>query len=156
MTDEKNWNEYKTTKLGPVSPYYSGYSSPFGEFYSSGKHKMSRWRYFSDKESFGLVEDLMFKLDRARELFGHPIVITSGYRSPDHNSSVGGVDNSAHVLGRAVDVSVPVDQEMRERLIWSLCTAGFKRIGMYPRHAHVDIDEHDKPSPAFWVGVYAK
>ena len=32
------------------------------------------------------------------------ITITSGYRSPKHNSAVGGVENSQHVLGKASDL----------------------------------------------------
>lgn len=113
---------------------------------------MSRWRFFSDQEAYGLTDDLMFKLDRARELFGAPIVITSGYRDPTKNADVGGVKDSAHTTGKAVDIRAPADQEMREKLAWALGAAGFRRIGFYDRHAHVDIDS-SKVSPAWWTGV---
>ena len=36
-------------------------------------------------------------LEPIREKFGVPIIITSGYRSPNYNVSVGGDPNSAHV-----------------------------------------------------------
>ncbi len=40
-------------------------------------------------------------------LGGKPITVTSGYRSLAVNSAVGGVSNSAHVLGRAADFICP-------------------------------------------------
>lgn len=44
------------------------------------------------------------KLDKLRELFGKPIVITSSYRSPEYNAKIGGSINSQHCLGNAVDI----------------------------------------------------
>lgn len=117
----------------------------------TGYKKMGRWIYFSEEESKGLIDDLMFKLDRAREYFGHPIVITSGYRDPSKNDEVGGVKDSAHTTGKAVDIRIPKDQQMRDKLLWALGRAGFDRVGAYNLHAHVDVDK-DKPTPAFWSG----
>lgn len=45
-------------------------------------------------------------LDPAREEFGKPIIITSGYRSARLNKSLGGVSNSQHLQGLACDVVV--------------------------------------------------
>lgn len=111
---------------------------------------MNQWKYFDEVESFGLTADLMYKLDRARGLFGGPIVITSGYRDPLKNKEVGGVHDSAHEKGMAVDIRC-ADIEMQKRLIWALCVAGFHRIGAYDKHVHADTDG-SKPSPAFWCG----
>jgi zinc D-Ala-D-Ala carboxypeptidase len=44
-------------------------------------------------------------LEQVRALVGAPIAISSGYRSPALNKSVGGAANSAHVLGLAADIS---------------------------------------------------
>lgn len=110
------------------------------------------FKYFTKEETTGLWDDLVYKLDRAREFFGSPIVITSGYRDPSRNDSAGGVKDSAHTTGKAVDVRAPADQQMREKLCWSLGAAGFRRIGIYDRHFHVDID-NDKPTPSVWFGV---
>lgn len=96
------------------------------------------------------MDDLCFKLDRARELFDGPIIITSGYRDPKENEQAGGVKDSAHETGKAVDIRC-ADQEMQKKLIWALCLAGFKRIGAYDKHIHCDTDD-SKPSPAFWMG----
>lgn len=47
-------------------------------------------------------------LEQVRSLLGgKPITVTSGYRSPAVNAAVGGVANSAHVLGRAADFICP-------------------------------------------------
>ena len=46
-------------------------------------------------------------LDPARERFGGPIRVNSGYRCPKHNLAVGGVRGSQHMKGEAADI-VPV------------------------------------------------
>lgn len=43
-------------------------------------------------------------LDRLREWFGGPIIVTSGFRSPAVNERVGGSKTSAHLDGLAVDI----------------------------------------------------
>ena len=48
-----------------------------------------------------LVENL---LDKAREELAMPITVTSGYRSEAVNRRVGGVANSQHTKGEAVDL----------------------------------------------------
>ena len=45
-------------------------------------------------------------LDPVRDMVNAPIVITSGYRSPQVNRLVGGVDNSQHMSGCAVDFHI--------------------------------------------------
>ena len=46
-------------------------------------------------------------LEEVRTLLGHPILVLSGYRSPEVNHAVGGALNSQHVLGEAVDFICP-------------------------------------------------
>ena len=48
-----------------------------------------------------LVEKL---LDPIREVWGEPIVVSSGYRCPELNTLVGGAKNSHHLLGCAADI----------------------------------------------------
>ena len=47
-----------------------------------------------------LVDNL---LDSIRDRFAVPVIVTSGYRCKRLNKLVGGVDNSQHVKGEAVD-----------------------------------------------------
>jgi zinc D-Ala-D-Ala carboxypeptidase len=47
-------------------------------------------------------------MEKVRTILGDkPILISSGYRSPQVNTAVGGSKNSAHVYGLAVDFSCP-------------------------------------------------
>ena len=43
-------------------------------------------------------------LDPARERYGKPICVNSGYRCARHNAAVGGVANSQHLRGEAADI----------------------------------------------------
>lgn len=46
------------------------------------------------------------ELQEVRDYIGSPIIITSAYRTPDWNKRVGGVKNSYHTTGEAVDIKV--------------------------------------------------
>lgn len=50
--------------------------------------------------------DLLVQLQALRDLVAQPFTITSGYRTVEHNAAVGGVENSQHLVGEAVDVTV--------------------------------------------------
>ena len=50
-----------------------------------------------------LVENL---LDPIRERWGKPILVSSGFRSPQLNKAVGGVRNSEHLTGCAADITL--------------------------------------------------
>lgn len=49
---------------------------------------------------------IFFCLQPLRDKLGKPIIISSGYRCPKLNKLVGGVSNSQHLLGQAVDFKV--------------------------------------------------
>lgn len=49
---------------------------------------------------------LMVVADRVREHFGKPCIISSGIRCKQHNKNVGGVWDSKHLFGKAMDFSV--------------------------------------------------
>lgn len=99
-----------------------------------------RWRWFSPAEiacrGTGMVMltpasmHALDKLDALRERMGHPLHVTSGYRSPEHNRRVGGAPASKHMEGIAFDISMAnVDPHRFEREARAL---GFKGIGIYP------------------------
>jgi len=46
-------------------------------------------------------------LEEVRVLLGAPIMVSSGYRSPELNRAVGGAKRSAHLLGLAADFTAP-------------------------------------------------
>lgn len=43
-------------------------------------------------------------LQPLREAYGKPIIVTSGYRSPELNKAIGGAKNSQHMRGQAADI----------------------------------------------------
>lgn len=47
------------------------------------------------------------RLEFVRTMLGSPIVISSGYRSPQVNAGVGGSNSSQHMTGNAADILVP-------------------------------------------------
>jgi hypothetical protein len=63
------------------------------------------------------LQRLALFLDQLRKAWGSGIRITSGYRSIRLNKEVGGVQNSAHLTGNAVDM-VPSNGDL----------AGFERF----------------------------
>ena len=52
-------------------------------------------------------EGMVRAIDQVREHFGKAFTPNSGVRCPSHNANVGGVSNSRHLYGKAVDFCVP-------------------------------------------------
>ncbi|MFZ2972228.1 MAG: D-Ala-D-Ala carboxypeptidase family metallohydrolase [Ferribacterium limneticum] len=55
-----------------------------------------------------------YHMDKVRELLGHPVIVSSGYRSPELNAAVRGSATSSHVRGEAVDFTCPGYGSVRE------------------------------------------
>jgi hypothetical protein len=51
-------------------------------------------------------EKLIRVADRVREHFGAPATVSSGLRCTQHNANVGGVSNSRHLSGKAMDFCI--------------------------------------------------
>lgn len=111
--------------------------------------KIKKYKYFTDKEVEGLKPELVTMLDKAREVAGIPFVLTSTLRSPEVNEDVGGVSNSAHITGQAVDIRVRNSNE-RFRILKALIEVGFTRIGVAKTFCHADIDK-SKPANVTWL-----
>ena len=83
--------------------------------------------------------EFLSKLELAREYANIPFKITSGYRTKEHNSKVGGVQNSSHLIGVAADIAVSSGNE-RYIILNALIKAGFKRLGIAKTFIHCDTD----------------
>jgi hypothetical protein len=97
----------------------------------------------------------LIKCDALREAYGKPLIVASGYRTPERNAQVGGVKNSSHLLGYAVDWKniAPQPSEWDTELIEFLeaaWAAGFRRFGVMATSIHTD-DDPTKTSPALWT-----
>lgn len=109
----------------------------------------TKWKYFAEHEVYKLDKKLVDMLDKAREIAGIPFVITSGFRTPEHNARVGGEPNSAHLRGLAADLRCRNSEE-RFAIVNALLKVGFNRIGIGSSFIHCDIDP-TLPQNVMWT-----
>jgi hypothetical protein len=64
-----------------------------------------------------LVENV---LDPLREAWGHPIIVSSGYRCPRLNKIVRGAASSQHILGQAADIHTVSDRPEDNKRLFDL------------------------------------
>lgn len=109
-----------------------------------------------DKPGSGEMMDptVVQMLDIARDIYGYPMIVTSGFRTIEHNRSLiergyAASPKSSHLLGLAVDIAVPNSQR-RFLMLEALLDAGFHRIGVGDNFIHVDLDNNKTPN-CLWV-----
>lgn len=100
-----------------------------------------------------MTKEFLKKIDKAREISGVPYIITSGFRTPQHNETLKkqgykASPNSSHLKGVAADISC-LDSGTRQKIVNGLIKAGFTRIGISDTFIHCDCDsdKHD----AIWL-----
>lgn len=90
------------------------------------------------KEIVDAIVAFARQLETARELLQRPMIITSWYRDKATNARVGGVRNSPHLTGRAVDFFCQdlTEQDVYERLhdFWAGGLGTYSATG----HSHLD------------------
>lgn len=104
-----------------------------------------------DSPGSGQKMDLSFvqKLDQLRKKLGFPLVVQSGFRTPEHNAQVGGVDCSAHEAGKAADLRA-LSSGTRFAILSAALNMGFTRIGIGKTFVHLD-DDPTKPKQVAWL-----
>lgn len=90
---------------------------------------------------------LVSMLDRISDHFQRDIVITSGFRCESHNKKVGGVKDSLHTTGQAVDFVV---RGVSPAKVDQYLTDFDGGVGLYERHIHIDNGVKKR-----WKGEYA-
>lgn len=77
-----------------------------------------------------------------RESWGHPIVITSGYRCEEREKQVSGVTYGPHTYGLALDLGIPAADQPRfmetvNRIMPGLRVGTNTKVGQ--THIHIDV-----------------
>lgn len=81
---------------------------------------------------------LIALLEVIRARFDKPILINSGYRSPEHNKAIGGSSASRHMYGLAADIRLP-GIDPAEVASFADNELGAGGVGIYSSFTHVDI-----------------
>lgn len=106
------------------------------------------YKYFKDNEFnrcnppcslSDMNSDFMARLDMARDVAKVPFVLSSAYRSVEYEKKHNRPGTSSHCLGLAVDIKCRSSFE-RVKIISSLISVGFRRIGISRNFIHVDLD----------------
>ena len=99
-----------------------------------------------DNKILIVLKDAMDALQCIRNKLNMPLFINSAYRTPEHNSNVGGSPTSQHVKGRAFDIGLTnyssrlSKMQMYGDAIEDAATeAGFNGIGRYNTFIHIDM-----------------
>lgn len=86
--------------MGTISKNFS-----FSEFERTSYSQYAIENKIKDADVRDNICSLVSKvLQPLRDVYGHELVISSGYRCPGLNNKVGGVSNSQHLKGEAADV----------------------------------------------------
>lgn len=125
-----------TPKPDPAKKYSGVLSFAKGSDIQLSKNfHLSEWQCLCGHCSRTTVDfNHVEKLQLLRDSLGRSISINSAYRCPAHNSEVGGVVNSEHVMGCATDIDV---EGMSPAQVQSKCE-NFDGLGYYSSFTHVD------------------
>ena len=75
------------------------------------------------------VVELLSKVNIIRHAYGKPLIVTSGYRSPEFNKSIGGAPRSSHLTGAAIDIAAPHGGEFKQWVLKNIDL--FAKLGLY-------------------------
>lgn len=80
-------------------------------------------------------------LQPVRDLYGKPMIINSGFRSPEVNKAVNGSPTSDHMNGKATDVKTPNPRELFNLVRNS--GLSFDQLILYPTFVHMSFRSKD-------------
>lgn len=86
-------------------------------------------------------DELLVRLsEKTRVHFGEPMIITSGLRDARHNANCGGVYNSRHLLGKAVDFRIRGKHSGQVLAYVSTLPGVRYAYAIDSNHVHMDVD----------------
>ena len=99
-------------------------------------------------------QEFMDLLDTIRESLGKPLIISSGYRCPNHPIEKKKIKPGAHATGKAADIAVSGGDA--QRVLLAAMILEVNRLGVQQkgsgRFIHVDVatETDGFPTPALW------
>lgn len=92
-------------------------------------------------EEFLFCPNLIEVLERIRKIVNSPVIINSGYRTPEWNTKVGGTKCSYHMKGMAADIVVKGHTTKEVAKIADEIMKNHGGVIRYTNFVHVDVRE---------------
>lgn len=107
--------------------------------YLGAQHEQNGLNSLPPVEFLERIVKTCYAIQVARQAYGGPIYIISGYRSPAYNSAIGGASKSLHMRFNALDCGVSYPG-LLFRILMQMRDAGQFQggLGLYPTFVHVD------------------
>ena len=121
----------------------------WGKYFNRGEFECSH------THTCEMDQDFIDKLNKLREEFGKPLIINSGYRSPEHPIEYVKQSPGAHASGKACDISVSRADALK--LLELALKLGFTGYGLNQkgssRYIHLDTlkNSKERPRPSIWT-----
>ena len=114
----------------------------------SANFKVKEFACTDGSDPIFIDTELVTVLQKIRTHFGKPVTITSAYRTPTRNETVGGTTYSQHLYGKAADIKIKgiapkTVAEYAEKLL-----SNNGGIGLYDSFTHIDV----RQSKSRWKG----
>jgi uncharacterized protein YcbK (DUF882 family) len=105
------------------------------------------WGFYvanSGVDTFCLTPGLRLLLWNIEAHFGRKVVVSSGHRSRDHNTAVGGADDSYHMKCMAADIFIPGISKS-QLIAYAYRNGMVGGLGCYPGRTFIHVDVRQRP-----------
>lgn len=116
-----------------ISPHFT---------YSELTHTNCKYPNMPTPEQLSNLKSVcLFILEPIRNILNIPILVNSAFRSPEVNRTVGGVPNSMHLQGLAVDINTSTMSVKQVNLIQLYCSSHtfIKECIVHSNYVHIAL-----------------
>lgn len=114
----------------------------------SANFKVSEFACKDGSDTVFISPGLVTVLQKIRDHFAKPVIITSAYRNDTYNKKVGGADYSQHKYGTAADIYISGVSPATIAAYVETIMPNTGGIGIYNSFVHVDV----RAARARWNG----
>lgn len=125
--------------------------SKSGNVRLSSNFTVKEFRSHDGADAVLIDDDLVYILQRIRDHFRRPVTISSGYRTPAYNSSIGGSGGSNHTKGKAADIQVKGVSPVLVGMFAESLNAGGLGVYAYATGGFCHIDT--RPLKYRWLAI---